>query len=282
MLLFPNGNLWIQETPNTGSRNLREQDSTVPTDADPSTAVSVSADRRGRKSLSRDATNLVAVDGDILHSAQKRDPSLDAAQDPVVFDGGEDVVVGRNRCCVPETPATAARHDVPDLFERDLDLVEPTRDPGGPTGQKSSAVLKAGVSSRPDDWVSRLMSQPASECWAKVFNNDATPTLAVLDRLLHPAETAVIHGKSYRIKDQIENSEVGALTRSIRGRRPPSWYRPFAFAPGNTHGFSNCQNQSDFSLTSAIGETRARKKPASFVATPNKVWFVPAASKGRP
>jgi hypothetical protein len=211
-----------QETPNTGSRTLREQDSTVPTDADPSTAVSVGADRRGRKSLSRDATDLVAVDGDILHSAQKRDPGLDAAaQDPVVFDGGEDVVVGRNHCCVPETPTTAARHDVPDLFERDLDLVEPTRDPGGPTGQKSSAVLRAGVSSRPDDWVSRLMSQPASKCWAKVFNNDATPTLAVLDRLLHPAETAVIDGKSYRIKDQIENSEVGALTRSIRGRRPP-------------------------------------------------------------
>lgn len=39
---------------------------------------------------------------------------------------------------------------------------------------------------------------------AKVFNNDATLTSAVLDRLLHHAETIVIEGKSYRMKDQIE------------------------------------------------------------------------------
>jgi DNA replication protein DnaC len=40
--------------------------------------------------------------------------------------------------------------------------------------------------------------------WAKVFNNDATLTSAVLDRLLHHAETVTIEGKSYRMKDQIE------------------------------------------------------------------------------
>ena len=38
----------------------------------------------------------------------------------------------------------------------------------------------------------------------KVFNNDATLTSAVLDRLLHHAETVTIEGKSYRMKDQIE------------------------------------------------------------------------------
>ena len=42
--------------------------------------------------------------------------------------------------------------------------------------------------------------------WAKVFNNDATLTSAVLDRLLHHAETVTIEGKSYRMKDQIEES----------------------------------------------------------------------------
>jgi len=40
--------------------------------------------------------------------------------------------------------------------------------------------------------------------WPKIFNNDSTLTSAVLDRLLHHAETVVIDGKSYRMKDQIE------------------------------------------------------------------------------
>jgi DNA replication protein DnaC len=40
--------------------------------------------------------------------------------------------------------------------------------------------------------------------WARIFNNDATLTSAVLDRLLHHAETVTIEGKSYRMKDQIE------------------------------------------------------------------------------
>lgn len=40
--------------------------------------------------------------------------------------------------------------------------------------------------------------------WAKIFNHDSTLTSAVLDRLLHHAETVIIVGKSYRMKDQIE------------------------------------------------------------------------------
>ena len=40
--------------------------------------------------------------------------------------------------------------------------------------------------------------------WAKIFNNDATLTSAVLDRLLHHAETVTVEGRSYRMKDQIE------------------------------------------------------------------------------
>jgi DNA replication protein DnaC len=39
--------------------------------------------------------------------------------------------------------------------------------------------------------------------WAKIFNHDATLTSAVLDRLLHHAETVKIEGKSYRMKDRI-------------------------------------------------------------------------------
>jgi DNA replication protein DnaC len=41
--------------------------------------------------------------------------------------------------------------------------------------------------------------------WAKIFNNDATITSAVLDRLLHHAETIVIEGSSFRMKDHLQD-----------------------------------------------------------------------------
>lgn len=41
--------------------------------------------------------------------------------------------------------------------------------------------------------------------WAEIFNNDSALTSALLDRLLHHAETVLIEGKSYRMKDQIGN-----------------------------------------------------------------------------
>ena len=40
--------------------------------------------------------------------------------------------------------------------------------------------------------------------WPAIFNNDATLTSAILDRILHHAQTIVIEGKSYRMKDRIE------------------------------------------------------------------------------
>lgn len=40
--------------------------------------------------------------------------------------------------------------------------------------------------------------------WPTIFNNDSTLTSAILDRLLHHAETVIIEGKSYRMKDRIE------------------------------------------------------------------------------
>lgn len=39
--------------------------------------------------------------------------------------------------------------------------------------------------------------------WPSVFNNDATLTSAVLDRILHHAATVVIEGSSYRMKDRV-------------------------------------------------------------------------------
>ena len=40
--------------------------------------------------------------------------------------------------------------------------------------------------------------------WAKTFANDATITSAVLDRITHHCETVVIEGRSYRMKDRID------------------------------------------------------------------------------
>jgi DNA replication protein DnaC len=40
--------------------------------------------------------------------------------------------------------------------------------------------------------------------WPSIFNNDSTLASAILDRLLHHAETVVLEGKSYRMKDRID------------------------------------------------------------------------------
>lgn len=37
--------------------------------------------------------------------------------------------------------------------------------------------------------------------WPESFNNDSTLTSALLDRLLHHAESVVIEGRSYRMRD---------------------------------------------------------------------------------
>ena len=50
-----------------------------------------------------------------------------------------------------------------------------------------------------------ITTNQAYKNWPRIFNNDATITSAVLDRVLHHAETVVIEGKSYRMKDIIED-----------------------------------------------------------------------------
>jgi DNA replication protein DnaC len=49
-----------------------------------------------------------------------------------------------------------------------------------------------------------ITSNKAFSAWPEIFNNDSTLTSAILDRLLHHAETVVIDAKSYRMKDRIE------------------------------------------------------------------------------
>ena len=51
-----------------------------------------------------------------------------------------------------------------------------------------------------------ITTNQAYKNWARIFNNDATLTSALLDRVLHRAETIIVEGKSYRMKDRIEES----------------------------------------------------------------------------
>jgi DNA replication protein DnaC len=50
-----------------------------------------------------------------------------------------------------------------------------------------------------------MTSNRAFKEWPVIFNHDRTLTSAVLDRLLHHADTIIIEGKSCRMKDQSES-----------------------------------------------------------------------------
>jgi DNA replication protein DnaC len=76
-----------------------------------------------------------------------------------------------------------------------------------PIDKIGADVLFQVISQRYEQGSLILTTNQPYKSWPKVFNNDATLTSAVLDRLLHHAETVVIEGKSYRMKDQIENAE---------------------------------------------------------------------------
>jgi DNA replication protein DnaC len=43
--------------------------------------------------------------------------------------------------------------------------------------------------------------------WSQIFNNDSTLTSAILDRVLHHADTVIIEGKSFRMKDEIDGQD---------------------------------------------------------------------------
>lgn len=48
-----------------------------------------------------------------------------------------------------------------------------------------------------------MSTNRAFKNWPEIFNNDTTLTSALLDRLLHHADTCVMEGKSYRAKDHL-------------------------------------------------------------------------------
>ena len=60
------------------------------------------------------------------------------------------------------------------------------------------------ISHRYEHGATLITTNQVYKQWPTIFNNDSVLTSALLDRLLHHAETVRIEGKSYRMKDQIE------------------------------------------------------------------------------
>ena len=49
-----------------------------------------------------------------------------------------------------------------------------------------------------------ITTNRAYKHWTQIFNNDSTLTSAILDRVMHHVDTVVIEGKSFRMKDEVE------------------------------------------------------------------------------
>ncbi|EFK09066.1 IstB-like ATP-binding protein [delta proteobacterium NaphS2] len=73
-----------------------------------------------------------------------------------------------------------------------------------PIDKKGADLLFQIISLRYEQGAMVITSNRAYQDWSEIFNNDATLTSAILDRLLHHAETVLIKAKSYRMKDTID------------------------------------------------------------------------------
>ncbi len=73
-----------------------------------------------------------------------------------------------------------------------------------PIDKAGADLLFQVISLRYEQGAIMITSNRAFKDWPKIFNNDSTLTSAILDRLLHHAETVVIEGKSFRMKGKLE------------------------------------------------------------------------------
>jgi DNA replication protein DnaC len=74
-----------------------------------------------------------------------------------------------------------------------------------PIDKSGADLLFQVISIRYEKGSTLVTSNRAFKDWPKIFNNDSTLTAALLDRLLHHADTVVIAGKSYRMQGQLES-----------------------------------------------------------------------------
>lgn len=74
-----------------------------------------------------------------------------------------------------------------------------------PIDQFGADALFQVISQRYERGATIITSNRAYKTWPQIFHNDSTLTSALLDRLLHHAETVVIEGRSYRMREQAED-----------------------------------------------------------------------------
>jgi DNA replication protein DnaC len=74
-----------------------------------------------------------------------------------------------------------------------------------PIDKTGADLLFQVISQRYERGSMIITSNRAYKDWPEIFNNDSTLTSAILDRILHHAETVIIEGKSYRMKDRVES-----------------------------------------------------------------------------
>jgi DNA replication protein DnaC len=76
-----------------------------------------------------------------------------------------------------------------------------------PIDKTGADLLFQIISGRYERGSTIITSNRVYKRWAEIFNNHSTLTSALLDRLLHHAETVVIEGPSYRAKDHAQPAE---------------------------------------------------------------------------
>jgi DNA replication protein DnaC len=74
-----------------------------------------------------------------------------------------------------------------------------------PIDKTGADLLFQVISLRYEQGALIITSNRAFKEWPTICNHDSTLTSAVLDRLLHHADTIIIEGKSFRMKDQLES-----------------------------------------------------------------------------
>jgi DNA replication protein DnaC len=90
-----------------------------------------------------------------------------------------------------------------------------------PIDKAGADLLFQVISLRYERGAMIITSNRAFKDWPEIFNNDSTLTSAILDRLLHHAETVLIKGKSYRMKDKIDEVAKSPKLRHARGGGHP-------------------------------------------------------------
>jgi DNA replication protein DnaC len=73
-----------------------------------------------------------------------------------------------------------------------------------PIDKHGADLLFQVISQRYERAPTVITSNRAYKHWSQIFNNDSTLTSAILDRVLHHADTVIIEGPSFRMKDEIQ------------------------------------------------------------------------------